>query len=196
MPGSVDGVSGRMVRGWARHPRHASYIMTVHALVQGQLVGTALAGLSHENGGGFEVYLPQPSDPAQLQIVLGETDEYLPVPHTPPPRRMLTVEDLIATAARRPWVTGATDIDAERAGLLPETIIDLHCRDYLNRRIDPTTAAAALRTLQSGQGYDAVRRMLIGTLEYRDLRIYADRLPGAIFSQKMVMAAARNDFSG
>jgi hypothetical protein len=95
---------------------------------------------------------------------------------------------------RRPWINGACVLDAVAAGLRPETVIDLLCRDALGRAAGPVVIANGLQRLGE-RGYDGVRRMLIESSEYRYRRVYADHAPGAIFSQSMILAVAGRDFT-
>lgn len=196
MPGSILALTPHMVRGTATHPRHRAYVMTVHVLMQGRRIATALAALMQDGRAqGFEIRFETTMNPQHLQVVLGETDEYLQMPAVHAPARPhRTVEDLIATPAPRPWVNGACTIDAEQAGLLPETVVDMLCRDFLGRPAGASTIGSSLRRLQEGQDYEAVRRTLLQSVEFRQRAVYADNLPGAIFSQRMLMQAASADF--
>jgi hypothetical protein len=197
MPGRLETIADGWARGWARHPLHAGYPMTVHALAAGRVVATGLADMADRADGvpGFAVQLGLATDPERVQILLGETDEVLAPPGRPRlPPRLLTVEDLIATPTRRAWVRGACHIDALHAGLLAETIIDLLCRDHLGRPPGPVVMATALAQLETG-GFDGVRRMLLNSSEYKYRRLYADAAPGAIFSQTLILAVAARDFT-
>ena len=197
MPGSVDLLNGTAAQGWARHPVHAAYAMTVHAIAGGRVIASTLADCFTRDDGlpGYALAFQAVVDPQQVYILLGETDEVLLHPSPPPAPRIWTVEDLIAAPmTRRAWVNGACHIEAAQAGLRAETIIDLFCRDLLGRPAGPVVIATALAALDEG-GYDAVRRMLLTSSEYKYRRIHADRAPGAIFSQDVVMLAAAGDFA-
>jgi hypothetical protein len=203
VPGSILAVTPDSVLGWARHPRHAHYRMLVHLVVDGLVHASTLADGSHEavgspGAGGWAFNLPcaETLDRRRVRVLLGETDEYLP--HTadtsPVRRRILTVEDLVATELQRPWVDGTCYMDGLAAGLLPETVIDLLCRDYLGRPAGPVVLNAALAQLGSGD-YDDVRRTLLSAGEYRHRRIRADVAPGTIFAQRLVMSVASRDYA-
>jgi hypothetical protein len=196
MAGNIDSIADGWVRGWARHPVHGLYALTVHALVDELVVATTLADGARPDGlAGFAIALPPAIASARVTVLLGETDERLALSAPPAPAaRRLRVEDLIATRVRRPWINGACVLDAVAAGLRPETVIDLLCRDALGRAAGPVVIANGLQRLGE-RGYDGVRRMLIESSEYRYRRVYADHAPGAIFSQSMILAVAGRDFT-
>jgi hypothetical protein len=196
MPGNVEVFDAGRLGGWARHPARADYALTVHAVCAGRVVGTALADLARPDGmPGFAITLAGPPQHPAMEILIAETDERLARPSDAAPRpRRLTVEDLIATPVRRPWVTGACHLDALAAGMQPQTVIDLLCRDFLGRPAGPVVTATALAQLPE-QGYDGVRRMLINSSEYKYRRIYAADAPGAIFSRPGILSAAAQDFT-
>jgi hypothetical protein len=196
MPGNVDVFDAGGLRGWARHADHDGYAVTVHAVCAGRVLGTTLADIARPDGmPGFAITLPGLPPQPGLGILIGETDQLLAVPRAgPDPPRRLTVEDLIATPVRRPWVTGACHLDAVAAGLRPQTVIDLLCRDFLGRPAGPVVTATALAQLPE-HGYDGVRRMLINSSEYKYRRIYAADAPGAIFSRPGILSSAARDFT-
>jgi hypothetical protein len=203
MPGSILSITPDEVRGWASHPRHVSYSMLVHMIADGRVRASVLADQEladprHAAGArGFVLPLASDIDPRRFSILLGETDEHLPNPAAASTRtyRLLTVEDLMGIPVRRPWADGTCAIDAAEAGLQPETIIDLLCRDYLGRPAGPVVLHAALAQLRSGGGYDDIRRTLLAAGEYRHRRVQADAAPGAIFAQPMILSVASRDFA-
>jgi hypothetical protein len=169
--------------------------MTVHAIAAGRVVATGLADIARQDGlPGFALAVEAATAAQQLTVLLGETDETLNVPNGPPAKRGLTVEDLIATPVRRPWVRGACHLDATLAGMQPATVIDLLCRDHLGRPAGPVVTATALAQMDT-DGFDGLRRVLTSSSEYKYRRIYAVDAPGAIFSRPMILSSAQHDFT-
>jgi hypothetical protein len=136
------------------------------------------------------------ADLPMLGFRIGETDEDLAVKglkrrRRPSPTAPLTVEQIIHANERRPWVNGATYLDAEQAGLDDATIIDLLYRDTLGRRADPGGLAHYVQHRREGtKSFDDIRRNLVESEEYRGLRWPVSQAPGSIFSQAITLLAA------
>ena len=198
MPGHIEHLGADSVAGWARHPTHPTYPITVHLLAGGLVVATTLAELAREDGmAGFALARPPGTD--RLAVMLGETGELLALPPGPEspwpsarPSALLRVEDLLALAPIGGWRDGSCALDAAAAGLRLETIVELLCQDFLAGALSGELLRAAWARARR-LGPDAVRRMLVATPAYRMRRIYADRAPGGIFARALVRAAASND---
>lgn len=203
MPGRVLALTRDLARGVASHPRLPAYRVLVHVARGSRIVASAMTD-DAPTLGGFTIHLETigagpSSDLAGLRLRIGETDEWLDGP--PAVGRtvagLLTVEDILSDAHRpRAWVSGATCLDAEAAGLSADTIIDLLHRDYLGRSCEPLERARLADLLGSGPDrYDAIRRHLLASPDYWRRAPSLDRAPGSIFSQGIVMAAARRAVS-
>jgi hypothetical protein len=192
MHGNVDLVEPGWIRGWARHGAHPDYPLTVHAVLLGVVVASALADIAREDGmPGFQLAVPPDAPATRLAVLVGETGAFLTMP-APARPVAVTVEDLLSLPAPRPWVTGLCWRDAEAAGMRPDTIIDLLCQDFLGCPAEAGLLRAAL-ALGHAEGIDRVRRMLIESPDYRMRRVRADRAPGAMFSKPLVRAVAGRD---
>ena len=189
MPGRVGFFDGSVIAGWAAHPVHEKYPMTVHAIVQGRVTASVVGDrLGPQSGFGFTIELSKQVEASHLQIMLGETDEYLELPSdgSKPPRRTLTVEDLIGVQTVRRWVTGECYVDAQKSGWPIEAIVEMLAFDILGRHLDDELVRSISDVLGKGGSLDGVRKSLLGSEEYSKRSIYAERAPGAVFSFRMV----------
>lgn len=193
MPGRVEQAEAGRVVGWARHPVHPAYPMTVHLLHQGVVAATSLAEpAGPDRPPGFALAVPAGAIPSRCQVMLGETGTELALPGAGPGPSVLRVEDLLARRAARPWLDGTCHIDAALAGMGLVSIVELLCQDHLGEPPAPPLLRACL-SLARKDGADAVRRFLIHSPYYRARRIYADRAPGGIFAQTLVRSVAARD---
>ena len=211
MPGKVIELTAQRAIGWAGHPRLASYAVLVNVVHRSLVIRSTLADrplhgpeeTGEPRAHGFVVDMTRlgltSAEFSELRFVIGETDEPLALPEdmAPAVKSPLTVEDILALAqAPRGWVTGETYIDAAKAGLRTETIVDMFYRDYLGRPSDPNGLAHYAKSVNAGTiSYDDIRRSFVESDEFRLRRKYIDNAPGSIFSQKIVIAAAVDDLA-
>ena len=201
MPGRIVSIGKSGVTGWAVHSRLPDYRVLVHVIsgtqilssivaeqpppATGSKAGEPLKGWFHLDLGPLALRKPQLRT---LCFCIGETGEYL---EFAPGLRAAeaaprTVEDLLACRTSRPWITGATYLDAIPA-LNEAEIVELFYHDFLDRPSDPDGLAGYLRQLQGGQiSLEDIRRTLLASGEYRERRKDSARAPGAVFSQPLV----------
>lgn len=173
-------------------------MVLIHALVQGRIICSTLTKITPDHTQpAFELKVGPRARFRGLRIVIGETGEELQLPPEiqEPIIGLLTVEDLLATPGRSSWVKGSCYIDGEQEGLLPATILDLICRDYLGRPAEPSLVTEGLIMLASNEGYDGFRLKLLASIDYEHRIRSFIQIPGAIFSSAGVLACAAGDFT-
>jgi len=205
VPGIVTQLNPAKASGFALHPQRAGYEVLVHLVQQKNILCSGLADKPppsnrdnqsncwfHFDLAGFEFsYL----DLKSLTFVIGETDELLDVVRVKrKPKQSdstpLVVEDLMLDK-RRAWITGATYLDAEEAGVSDADIIELFYIDLLGRHADPGGLANYLSHRRDGSKSLAdIRRDLVESAEYAARRKEVAWAPGAIFSQPIVMRSS------
>jgi hypothetical protein len=198
VPGLVVAIDGTRILGCAWHPHFQSYHVLVHVvagpwIVAGvvadeklELEGLPATGVGH----GFTVDLAGATD---RRLLIGETDEWFDLPQTSDRRGAdITLEEIIGVPGRRPWVSGKIYFDALLAGLSIETIVDLFFRDCLDRPADPEGLLHYSRRIREGSlTFEALRKILVNSQEYKVHWRQASAAPGAIFSQRIVLRAGK-----
>jgi hypothetical protein len=205
VPGLVTLLTPAKVSGFALHPRRSRYGVLVHVVHRQQTLCSAIAdqpppsNRDRQSNCWFSLNLAYFSlshlELEALTFLIGETDELLDVvgvkrtPKTPktPDGAPLAVEDLMLAHRRRPWITGATYLDAEESHVSDADIIELFYIDYLGRRADPEALAEYLTQRRGGTlSLADIRREILESVEYAARRKQVTCAPGAIFSQPIV----------
>jgi hypothetical protein len=143
-----------------------------------------------------DLALPEGGPEHDVGFLIGETDEYISKPRLhaksyQPAAKTIAIEDMIYANAARHWVTGATYVEAEQAGLADADIIDLLYRDILGRPADPDGLSAYMFQRRQGiRSFDDIKKSLLESEEYRQRPKRAAEAPGAVFSQAIVLLAA------
>jgi len=202
VPGVVTLLTPAKVSGFALHTHRPGYPVLVHVVRQKHILCSAIAdrpppsNRDRQTNCWFSAALADFGlsylDLKGLTFLIGETDELLDVVRVtrkpkPSPSAPLVVEDLIL-AKRRAWITGATYLEAEQAGVSDANIIELLYIDIFGRRADPEGLANYLSHRREGTKTLAdIRRELLESEEYAARRKEVAWAPGAIFSQPIVM---------
>jgi hypothetical protein len=179
------------MRGWASLAEHDDYKVTVHLILGQRVLASTIADEHSMDAPGsrtgfsfdIEKYDLRIAGVSDLDILIGETDEYLRIQDGEKSDQNVKVEDLLHAKRKRNWVSGETYREALEFGLSDEDIVDLLYIDILGRPADPNGSLSYLRLLRTRQiGYDGVRKALLGSDEYRERAILASEACGAIFS--------------
>jgi hypothetical protein len=203
MPGLVTLLTPTRGSGFAMHPRRSGYGVLVHVVHHKLILCSAIAdrpppsNRDRQSHCWFSLNLADFSlsylDLKALNFLIGETDELLDVSRVkrkakPSRSAPLVVEDLVLANVGRAWITGATYLDAEEAGVSDANIIELFYMDMFGRRPDPEGLAHYLTHRREGtKSLADIRRELLESEEYANRRKEVAWAPGAIFSQPIVL---------
>jgi len=203
LPGLVTLLTPTRASGFALHPQRTEYGVLVHVVHQKNILCSGIADQAPPSkrdrqsncwfGLNLQGFALSYLDLKALTFLIGETDEVLDVVRVkrkPKPSQSapLMVEDLMLANVRRAWITGATYLDAEEAGVSDADIIELLYIDLLGRRADPPGLANYLSHRREGSKSLAdIRRELLESEEYATRRKEVAWAPGAIFSQPIVL---------
>lgn len=200
MPGHVS-IGKSVATGWAVHPRLPDYRVLVHVISGTRVLGSVVANQAPLGAGAasrswFSIDLnPFGLSKPELRSLLfyaAETDEYLEsnLPAKPASTGRITLESMLAAKRAKPWVSGATYVDAG-ACLTDWEIVDLFYRDFLGRPADASGLSEYVRQLQEGaQTLEDIRLGILSSQEYASRGKDAARPPGAIFSDPLVRLIA------
>jgi len=202
VPGFIFEADAARITGWAWHGRFPTYNVLLHITLRKAVLRSVIADKPGPEGAPDEAanhwfdldiseYNLKPEELADLGLLIGETDEFIsPLANRVRKTGPISIEEILAAPFRRPWIAGHVHIDAERAGLSPETIVDMFYRDYLLRPADGDGLAHyAGQIRRKSMTYEGLRHDLLGSDEYKQRKRHSYDAPGAIFSQHVVLLA-------
>jgi Domain of unknown function (DUF4214) len=198
--GRMLSLADNTATGWAWLPRRPGYRVVVHALDGLRLLRSAMASrpsdpalLLDRTAYRFKINISDiPLERQQaISLVIGESETILPSDAPAAAQRQsraaITVEDLLTIKSRNSWICGGTYLDAIDAGLTDEEIVELLYRDILGRSADNSGLESYIAGLRDGIiTFDHVRENMLASSEYGNRTLRYGRLPGAIFSDRLV----------
>ena len=202
MTGEVRSVDGRGCRGWARLPDVPHYSVLVHLVVDDMVRATAIADQTCDDDddpcskekGWFVLDIPPDvvDRRSDLRIIVGESGELLGGVAM---ASAFMAEDMPRVVARSSVPSRAlpcaTYRDALARGLGVADILNLFYFDMFKRPIDSEALADNMGALAQGKtSFEGIRRILLQSAEYRQLRLKRAKAAGRIFANPLVVRSS------